>query len=160
MSDNDTERPEVRSSVEETLELLGLKVGVTTGGPSFLGNGGGSPRHSTTSRPAYRTDVVSTEILRDPDGVSRLHVHGCGRQPVRLSKSRCLAMLRGWQRLADFAAEGGRPGASLTEQIAVRDVNGVVVVEIGGEIGRPLRFTPEKLQKLLHASHAIRAFAG
>ena len=160
MSDNDAERPEVRASIEEALDLLGLRGGATTVGSSFRDPGGRSPGHSSTPRPAYHDGVVTAEMLHDPDGVRRLHVHGCGRQSVRLSRSRCHAMLRAWEQLVDFALMGGRPGTALTEQVAVRDVNGVIVVEIGGEIGRPLRFTSEKLAKLLAAEAQIRQFAG
>ena len=117
-----------------------------------------SPSPAADERP-FGDAALSTEVLRDPDGVRRLHVNGCGRQPVRLSQSRCKAILRGWEQLVSFAVNGGRPDTSLTDQIAVREVNGMIVVEIGGEIGRPLRFTPEKLQNLLRAREAIRTFA-
>jgi hypothetical protein len=67
--------------------------------------------------------------------------------------------VRGWEQLKSFAANGGRPGVSLTDQVTVREVNEMTVVEIGGEVGRPLRFTPEKLTKLLRAEERIRQFA-
>lgn len=159
MSEHDAERPQGRSSIEEALELLGLGRGSVS---SPVPSSEPQPLSAVSSEAEryFGDGALSTEILRDTDGVRRLHVHGCGRQPVRLSRSRCQALLRGWEQLASFAVKGGRPDTSLTDQVAVREVNGMIVVEIGGEIGRPLRFTPEKLAKLLKAKEPIRQFAG
>ena len=159
MSERDGESSGVLSSIEELLDLLGMGGKRSRDKPQ--------PTNSTRRiREAVRGSIdlasgppASTEVLRCEDGVLRLHVHGCGRRPVKLSRSRCRAVLSGWEHLAAFAVSGGRPGTRLTGHIAVREVNDVLVVEIGGEAGRPMRLTPEKLKKLLHAREAISAFA-
>src|SRR5262245_29177612 len=98
MSDHDGERPRVRSSIEEALDLLGLTGGSTRSPIPSSGTRPLSPSRAADESP-FGDGTLSTEVLRDPDGVRRLHVNGCGRQPVRLSKSRCKAMLRGWEQL-------------------------------------------------------------
>src|SRR5690348_5563061 len=101
MTDHDGERPRVRSSIEEALDLLGL-----TGGSSSSPLPASGMRPSSASSAAgeryFGDGTLSTEVLRDPDGVRRLHVYGCGRQPVRLSISRCQVLLRGWAQLVSF----------------------------------------------------------
>ncbi len=160
MSEHDAKGAEAKSSVEELLDLLGL--GGNAPAPVDLRSVKGP---KAWRRPQSDADFdarapLSSEILRCDDGVRRLHVYGCGRQPVKLSQSRCQAMVRSWQVLVRFASHSGRPGTRLTDEVAIREVNEVTVVEIGGEIGRPMRFTPEKLGKLLKAEKPIRQFAG
>ena len=69
-------------------------------------------------------------------------------------------MIGGWEQLATFAVSAGRPGTRLADRIAIREVNDMLVVEIGGDIGRAVRLTSGKLKKLLEARDAIRVFAG
>lgn len=148
-----------QSSIDELLELLG----VTGKGDADYRLPWERPRTADTS--GWRRDEevagpLTTEIAIGLDGVPRLHIYGCGRKTIVLSKSRCRVLVSGWTQLEEFALNGASADRQLISQITIRDVRGVVVAEVGGEIGRPLRFTPEKLAKLLKAKEAIRQFSG
>ena len=147
------------SSVDELLELLGMNgdVGVRDGARSV---------RISYSRPAPERreefaggQKVVARVEWCEDGVQRLHIYGCGRRAVRLSVGRCQAIVRGWERLGRFADRGARAGTRLSKHLMVREVGGVLVVEVAGEVGRPVRLTAWKVGRVLQAERAIRAFA-
>lgn len=159
MTERDGGRAELLSSIEESLDLLGMGSKKTVRTPGNSGPARDIRRQLHGSTDFGGTRSLSMEVVSGEDGVRELHIHGCGKRPVKLSKSRCQVLVSGWEQLTTFVVGAGRPGTRLTDQIVVREVNDVLVVEIGGEIGRPIRLTPEKLKKLLLAQDAIRAFA-
>ena len=160
MSEHDGDGAGVLSSVEELLNLLGVGGGRAARSPQPSSPTRAIPEAAQGGAHFASGRALSTEVLRCMDGVERLHIYGCGRRPVRLSRGCCQAMIGGWEQLATFAVSAGRPGTRLADRIAIREVNDMLVVEIGGDIGRAVRLTSGKLKKLLEARDAIRVFAG